>query len=125
MALVRWRLTSALRAYCRLDPRDYAAFIDAAAQQDAASLQGPNLPPLQAQHLPPAQLSVPGALPPELYRLLDRALGHGQSEPGQTAIRALASQIPEIDADLWVHEFSSLDLHRDPGEQEEVASDEE
>ena len=69
--------------------------------------------------------SVPGALPPELYRLLDRALSHDQFEPDQPAIRALASQIPEIDADLWVHEFSSLDLHRDPGEQDEVASDDE
>jgi hypothetical protein len=40
-------------------------------------------------------------------------------------MRELASRVPEIDADIWVHSFSRLDLDRDPGEPTEELSDEE
>ena len=125
MALVRWRSTAALRVYCRFEPHAYAAFIDAATQLDSHSLQGPNLPALPTQKLPFAQPPVPGALPRELYQLLAKALSPGQSEPDQMIIASLASQLPEIDADSWVLEFSKMDMHRDPGEPQEELSDED
>jgi len=125
MALVRWRSTAALRVYCRFEPNDYAAFIDAVAHTDAHSLQGPNLPALPAQPLPVPQPPVPGALPDGLYQLLDQALGRGPSEPDQAATRDLATRVPELDADLWVDQFSRLDLDRDPGEPADELSDDE
>ncbi len=125
MALVRWRSTAALRVYCRFEPNDYAAFIDAAAHIDAHSLQGPNLPALPAQPLPAPQPPVPGALPDGLYQLLDQALSRGPLEPDQAATRDLASRVPELDADLWVDQFSRLDLDRDPGDTAEELSDDE
>jgi hypothetical protein len=107
-------VAASVRIHARINSDTSAAWLDLAGLQQLNCVQTPSLPPLVLEPL--GTDSVPEALLPHVYDLLDRV---ETAAVGPTATQLLSYTPPEIDNDGWVGEMNTFSF----ANQEEAADD--
>ncbi len=103
LAVCRWRSTSSIPVYGRINFGITADWIDEASIQNVSSLQVANFPGIPSPK--DALGSIPNALPDLAYDFLNSAI---QISEDLTTLQldSLSSELPEIDDDIFMNELS-------------------